>query len=181
MKTINEILSSHETDKHNDAEHSYGNVYAEVFSHFDREAPIAILELGVQRGGSLFAWREYFPNATIIGVDISDSRLDRYKTDGSITFIKKDLRDALEDLKDMQFDIIIDDSDHFDGTIAWIIKNYWQCLKPKGIMVIEDIQIIDRYTNTIKGAMPEDAVFESYDMRYIKGRPDDYIITLTKI
>jgi hypothetical protein len=141
MKTINEILSSHETDKHNDAEHSYGNVYAEVFSHFDREAPIAILELGVQRGGSLFAWREYFPNATII----------------------------------------IDDSDHFDGTIAWIIKNYWQCLKPKGIMVIEDIQIIDRYTNTIKGAMPEDAVFESYDMRYIKGRPDDYIITLTKI
>ena len=180
MKTIQEILFSVDRDKHNSTEHTYGDVYAEVFSKYDRDSKISILELGVQRGGSLYAWREFFPNAEIIGVDISDSRLDKYKQDNSITFIKKDLRDAIEDLSDKKFDIIIDDSDHFDGTIAWIIQHYWKLLKRKGTMVIEDIQIIPRYNETIKSVQPGDAEYKEYDMRHIKGRPDDYIITLTK-
>jgi cephalosporin hydroxylase len=171
---------SHETDKHNLTEHSYGDAYAEIFSRFNREAELNILELGVQRGGSLFAWREYFPNAKIIGVDISDSRLDRYKTDESITFIKKDLRDAIEDLRDIKFDIIIDDSDHFEGTVAWIVKHYFELLKQHGVMVIEDLQVVGKYTETIKSTMPDYTKYEEFDMREVKGRPDDFIVCLTK-
>lgn len=191
MKTIQEILESHDTDKHNANEHSYGDVYAEVFEKFDRNAEINILELGVQRGGSLFAWKEFFPNANVYGVDISDSRLDKYKTDPRILFFKEDLKDATKYFAEGTFDIIIDDSDHFDGTIAWIIKNYWKFLKPKGIMVIEDIQIVDRYTATIEEAVTRLIEYlvlklnrkvsiniDHFDMRSVKGRPDDYIITL---
>ncbi len=177
---IGEILEKYETDKNNATEHSYGDAYAEIFSKYDRNDAISILELGVQRGGSLLAWKEYFPNATVIGIDISDSRLEKYKTD-TVKFILGDLRVAIEEVKDITFDIIIDDSDHFDGTIAWIIQHYWSLLKPNGTMVIEDIQIIDRYTNTIKSVQPDDAILISYDMRHVKGRPDDYIITLMKI
>lgn len=179
MKTIQEILESHETDKHNDTEHSYGDAYADIFSKFDRDAEISILELGVQRGGSLQAWKEFFPNAKVVGIDISDSRLERYKKD-NVEFILGDLKVAIEQVTNRTFDIIIDDSDHFDGTIAWIIKNYWPLLKPGGVMVIEDIQVLDRYAATIHSVLPFDGHTKLYDMRHVKDRTDDIIITLTK-
>ncbi len=178
MKTIQEILESHETDKHNDIEHSYGDVYDDIFAHFDRTTKLNILELGVQRGGSLFAWQEFFPNTRVYGVDITDTRLDRYKTDSRITFYKEDLRDAIRHFEGISFDIIIDDSDHYDGTVAWIIKNYWRFLKPKGVLVVEDIQIVDRYTNTIAAVLPPNASLEHFDMRHVKNRSDDYIIAI---
>ena len=179
MNTIQNILECHDTDKHNPKEHSYGDVYAAIFSDFDRMAELNILELGIQRGGSLYAWQEFFPNAHIYGVDITDTRLDKYKTNENIKFYKEDLKDAIKHFEGMTFDIIIDDSDHFDGTMAWIAKNYWKLLKPKGIMVFEDIQIPDRYTQTLTESMPTGSVMEHFDMRHVKGRPDDYIITLT--
>lgn len=178
MKTIQEILSSYECDKHNDIEHSYGEFYADLFNKFDRNSVINILELGVQRGGSLLAWKEYFPNANVIGIDISDSRLDKYKQD-SVKFIRGDLRLAIDQVKDMKFDIIIDDADHFDGTNAWVVANYYKLLKPVGIIVVEDIQLLERYWRTIEMSLPQGAVMGSCDLRDIKGRPDDFIITVT--
>jgi len=179
MKTIQEILESYECDKHNETEHSYGDVYADIFSKHERDSQISILELGVQRGGSLLAWKEYFPNAKVTGIDISDTRLEKYKKD-SVKFILGDLKVVIDQVENEQFDIIIDDSDHFDGTIAWIIQNYWKLLKPKGVMVIEDIQIPDRYLATINSVMPTDAKAKLYDMRWVKDRPDDMIIALFK-
>ncbi len=179
MKTIQEILESVDSDKHNDTEHSYGDVYAEIFSKYNRDAEINILELGVQRGGSLVAWKEYFPNANVYGIDISDSRLEKYKVN-NVTFILGDLRLVINQVEDKMFDIIIDDSDHFDGTIAWIIQNYWKLLKKDGVMVIEDIQIPDRYLATINNVMPKNAKAKVFDMRLVKDRPDDIIVTLTK-
>ncbi len=178
MKTINDILESYDCDKNNSTEHSYGDFYQNLFEKFDRNAPLEILELGVQRGGSLLAWKEYFPNATVTGIDISDSRLEKYKKD-NVKFILGDLRVAIKEVENDKFDIIIDDADHFDGTNAWIVANYYKLLKPVGIIVIEDIQIIDRYTRTIKESLHEGATMGYCDIRYAKGRPDDYIITVT--
>lgn len=178
MNSIQNILESHDTDKHNATEHSYGDAYDAIFDDFDRTAELNILELGVQRGGSLYAWQEFFPNARIYGVDITDTRLDKYKADDRIKFFKEDLKDAVRNFEGMQFDIIIDDSDHFDGTMAWIVKNYWKFLKPTGVMVIEDVQIPERYVRTITESMPTGSRMEHFDMRHVKGRPDDYIIAL---
>lgn len=36
-----------------------------------RGRPIKLLEIGVMDGASLRTWRDYFPNGTIIGVDIN--------------------------------------------------------------------------------------------------------------
>ena len=41
--------------------------------HFEpiRNKPIKILEIGILNGGSLEMWRYYFPEATIVGIDIN--------------------------------------------------------------------------------------------------------------
>lgn len=174
---ISQILENYECDKNNSTEHSYGEFYDQLFSKYDKESNISILELGVQRGGSLLAWKDYFPNAEVIGVDISDTRLEKYKQ-GRVTFIKADLYDM--PIKDKVFDIIIDDADHFDGTNAFIVKNYYPMLREGGTMVIEDIQIIDRYTKTISDALPPGAKMSYVDLRDVKGRPDDYLILVNK-
>lgn len=177
MNTIQNILKSYGTDKNNDTEHSYGDIYHEIFKRFDREGKLNILELGVQRGGSLCAWQEYFPNAKITGVDILDTRQDDYK-DKRITFILGDLRNVVDQFKE-PFDIIIDDSDHNEQTMAWIAGNYFPLLKPNGVLIFEDVQIPELYIRMITDSMPENAIMETFDVRYIKGRHDDYIIALT--
>ena len=35
------------------------------------EKKIVLLELGVDKGGSLLLWRDYFPLGTIVGIDIN--------------------------------------------------------------------------------------------------------------
>ena len=66
--------------------HTYGDSYQEVFENFDKKSNINFLEIGIQRGGSLMACRDYFPNANIYGVDIVDSILPEYRKD-DITYI----------------------------------------------------------------------------------------------
>ncbi len=105
--------------------------------------------------------------------------MDKYKVNENIKFIKGDLKDVFEKLKDEKYDIIIDDSDHFDGTMGWIAEHYFDLLNPGGTLVFEDIQIPVRYTHTIMSFVQPNTKVEAFDMRHIKGRPDDYIITLT--
>lgn len=157
-------------------EHTYGIFYDNLFAKFDKEAPLRVLELGVQGGGSLLAWKDYFPNAEVIGIDISDSRHKEYRQD-RVTFKKADLRD-MPIGEEERFDIIIDDSDHFIGTQQFIVENYYLYLKPKGVLVIEDVQSPVADTQAIAEILPQSAEMYCYDFRNVKGRNDDYIITV---
>ena len=49
--------------------HNYIESYEWLFAPFQNEH-ITLLEIGVKRGYSLQLWREYFTNATILGIDI---------------------------------------------------------------------------------------------------------------
>lgn len=155
-------------------EHSYGPFYDELFSRYGREDKLDILEIGVQGGGSLLAWKDYFPNANVVGVDISDSRLDEYKSD-RVTFIKSDVRDVPATGK---YDIIIDDSDHFIGTQKFIVENYYPMLKSGGTLVIEDVQSGDNDVSEISGVLPVSAAMDWVDLRSVVGRYDDFLITV---
>ncbi len=172
---ISEILMTYKTDKARD--HSYGPFYDELFSRFDKEAPLDILELGVQGGGSLLAWKDYFLNAKVHGIDISDSRHEEYKSD-RVTFTKADLRDMPIDVE-ARYDIIIDDSDHFLGTQMFILDNYYHFLKSNGVLVIEDVQSPEWDTEEIRKILPMSAKMQITDLRTVKGRHDDFLITIT--
>jgi hypothetical protein len=68
--TLGQICPIYNTDKnclHSYVDHVYEDLFREI-----RHSANNILEIGVSGGGSLFMWREYFPNAVITGIDDKD-------------------------------------------------------------------------------------------------------------
>ena len=64
-------LSQYDTDKSPE----YLARYEREFGHLFDE-PIRLLELGVQRGGSMYLWRDLLPKATIVGLDLNEIPID---------------------------------------------------------------------------------------------------------
>lgn len=114
--------------------------YLKVYkSHFKkiRLNPLEILEIGVQNGGSLRMWRDYFPNSNITGIDINNG----CKKHGGerIKILIGDQADAdfLSTLG--KFDIIIDDGGHTMVQQHTSYQVLWNHLNKGGIYVIEDL------------------------------------------
>ena len=95
--------------------------YEEKFFRFKNKKDLRILELGIDGGGSLQLWEQYFPNASLIlGVDI-DLGLCRIEQNQKIRLIGGDLS-KLETYDNIKmyggFDLIIDDGSH-RADAAW--------------------------------------------------------------
>ncbi len=131
---IREILAKYATDK--ETHHGYGEIYNEIFKRFNREDKLEILEIGTQKGGSLLAWKEYFPNANVTGLDIVDVVSDEYKVD-IVTRVIADIKDWKDDRK---WDIIIDDGSHYLGDLVFVLSHFVIKLNIGGVMVIEDVR-----------------------------------------
>lgn len=136
---ISEILAKYDTDKVKG--HNYGRAYDELFKQFDRDAKLNILEIGTQKGGSLLAWKEYFPNATITGVDIVDVVKPEYRSE-NITYVLSDIK---EWKTDQTFDIIIDDGSHFLEDVRYVVDKFQDKLRPNGLLIVEDVQDESRW------------------------------------
>lgn len=167
---ISNILKKYDTDKVTG--HSYGPAYNEVFSWFDRKAPLDILEIGIQRGGSLCAWQDYFPKAKITGIDIGDVVKPEYRRD-NITYIFQDVKNTnLEG----EFDIIIDDGSHLLEDIIYSIKTYSPKLKKGGVMIVEDVQDAVAWTYNAKRLAPHcEVTTRDYQE---PGRYDNFLIII---
>jgi len=106
--------------------------------------PISLLELGIFKGASLHFWRDYFENATIVGLDCNPP-LKVDDPNGKIHIYRGYQQDTqlLDRIVKEQapdgFDIIIDDCSHI-GRFARI--SFWHLfqnhLKPGGLYAIED-------------------------------------------
>jgi hypothetical protein len=116
--------------------------YDPLFTPLVPEA-IALLEIGVYRGGSLSLWHDYFPHGTIVGVDlrlppglVPGGRLHAFE--GSQTDVRF-LSEVAGRTAPGGFDIIIDDASHI-GELTKI--GFWHLfdhhLKPGGLYAIED-------------------------------------------
>ena len=157
--------------------HSYIDYYESLFSSL-RDKPIRLLEIGVQGGISLLMWREYFPNAEIMGIDIDLSTLQvkvkqAASTDSQIRILQSDATlPKVTDHLSGKYDIIIDDgSHHFAHQISsfLIFKDF---LNTDGLYVIEDVQteLEAQYLNKL---IPSS---EIVDLRKIKNRYDDLLV-----
>ena len=91
---------------------------------------------GYRPGGSLRAWRDYFANATITGLDIQP---DTQFTEERINTVLGDSTDPVvaQQFPDEHFDLIIDDGDHARQFHTMTVM--WPKLKVGGTYVIEDI------------------------------------------
>jgi hypothetical protein len=188
MKKLIEILSdypalnSQETGTDKNTNHSYiENFYEEEFSKFQSKK-IKLLEIGMNKGGSLFLWSKFFHNADIYGLDITDEPLlERYKNIDRVNYIFKNAynKEVSDELPD--FDIIIDDGPHTLESQIDCINLYLPKLKENGVLIIEDIQFIENI-NHLKRAVPEEYKnkTEHLDLTQKSGRFDDIMLIIRK-
>ena len=130
--------------------HRYGELYERHLSD-TRGTTTKVLEIGVYKGGSLKMWRDYFPGAEVIGLDIEQITVDGPR----IRVLQGDQSDP-ELLARVHalgpFDLIIDDGSHFAEHIAASFTGLYSAVKPGGWYVIEDMQTA--YTPSYGGGAP---------------------------
>ena len=139
--------------------HNYTSLYSKLFeSYVDKECNIFELGLGTNHldvpsnmgplgvpGASLMGWAAYFPKANIYGADIdkrilfNTSRITTYYCDQRSAESIQAMYDT-ESLRDVLFDIIIDDGLHvFSANYNFLIHSIDK-LKKGGIYIVEDLQ-----------------------------------------
>ena len=129
--------------------HDYTPVYYDLLKDL-RDRPLRMLEIGVggyghpDRGGeSLAAWRDFFPNALVVGLDIQPKTMDlgpRVKIlQGSqvdAAFLTNVVRDH------GPFDVILDDGSHMNAHVVETFGLLFPTLAPGGIYIVEDVQTV---------------------------------------
>lgn len=148
MTPLCDLARKYGTDKggwhqtHGQFCHEYTPIYHLLFGH-RRDEVYRVLEVGVHYGRSLRMWEEYFPNATICGIDNHEPHLFN---DGRIRCLWADqsdndtLRGAARLLAagGWDFNLIIDDGSHDPRHQAATATALLPWLAPGGIYVIED-------------------------------------------
>lgn len=181
--SLSELVDNTRTDK--GTAHSYLELYDTLFSSKIKTAT-NIFEIGIQTGGSIKLWYDYFVNADIYGVDITPIK-DMWEEIKNKDRIHLGRFDAYEEsfvktcLSNIKFDIILDDGPHTLLSMKKFIKLYLPLLKEDGILVIEDIQAIE-WIDTLKSDIPDDLkqYVEVYDLREKKNRYDDILFVINK-
>ena len=100
-----------------------------------------VLEIGIFGGSSLYMWRDYFPNASIHGMDIGPVALDSVERIRTYVGDQQD-RAVLQGLVDeagSDFDLIVDDGGHTMGQQQASLGFLFPHLRPGGYYVVEDL------------------------------------------
>ena len=142
MISLRDLYLQH-TGKVSDKWSLYLRVYDEIFSRW-RDERCRLLEIGVQNGGSLEIWAEYFKNAAcIVGCDIDprcvalefdDSRIHLVVGDASSVGTIGEIA-AISD----EFDLIIDDGSHRPQDVISSFLRLFPHLSVGGLYIAEDL------------------------------------------
>jgi hypothetical protein len=143
---LTELAQRHGTDKWG-TKHHYTPHYEATLAHLRLEK-FTLLEIGIggysrggQGGESLRMWRDYFPHASIIGLDIhdksfvEDDRIRVYQGDQSDPDILSRIVTENPDVK-----VVIDDGSHVSAHIIASFNALFPLLPHDGIYAIEDTQ-----------------------------------------
>lgn len=151
MSELADLFEKYGTDK---GRNGYHEAYAKVLGPMRRSIK-RVLEIGIgtmipgvhssmvdyaaahyKPGGSLRAWRDYFPGAQILGLDVQP---DTQFSDERIETMLGDSTDpaVAQRFPGDHFDLIIDDGDHarqFATMLLW-----WPKVALGGVYAIEDV------------------------------------------
>lgn len=134
--TLDEIFIKHQTDK-SSLSHNYSPYYEMMLAPY-KDKPINLMELGVYAGASVRAWKEYFSQANIFGVDLQyhpnlvEDRIYMIAADQS-------KQEDLNRLAEVPYDIIIDDCSHRGDDQLKSFNTLFHSLKSGGLYIVEDI------------------------------------------
>jgi SAM-dependent methyltransferase len=129
----------YDTDRHPDVGFE---PYDSIFERL-RHADLSLLEIGVDHGGSLLLWRDYFPRGKIVGIDQVPVALEDAERRIRIYTGRQEDTEFLSHVAHESapggFDIIIDDASHVGGLTRMTFWHLFERhLKPGGIYAIED-------------------------------------------
>ncbi|MFN7990110.1 MAG: hypothetical protein U0529_21740 [Thermoanaerobaculia bacterium] len=144
------------TDKASDS-HGFTEVYERFFAPL-RNEPIRILEIGIDQGGSLLTWRDYFPKAAVFGIDIldrSDLQSDRIRTFVADQSKREQLGAFLAKYPG-PYDVILDDGGHSMEQQQVSLGFLFAAVRPGGLYVVEDVHTSLRAFYPYKGFGADD-------------------------
>ena len=180
------IFSMFGSDK--ETRHSYAETYAELLFNFKNPS---ILEIGLGStngfpygglapGGSIRAWRQAFPSALIVGVDIDPESVTAINEIGFVA--DQTSQDSLDRLKEhlqeyKEFDLIVDDGFHDAHANFRTLKTLLPLLSASGSYVIEDVHetLID-FWKLVSLTIP--AEMEIRDLRSERPETDDNVLLI---
>lgn len=133
---LDQLAIAYGTDKSTKV-HGFTKKYEQYFEPI-RDLPLKLLEIGVQSGASLRMWKQYFPNAQIVGLDYFDVMPMEEERIKIVQGQQNDIKVLEGALLNGPFDIIIDDGSHQNPDIMASFEYLFPRMKPGGIYVIED-------------------------------------------
>ena len=196
MKSMREIFRSYAvldaegrhtngTDKQSN--HNYGDAYEELFFSYEyREVRVTdlgtemlshriskrdlvklMMEVGVADGSCLLAWRDIFPNALCVGMDIhpADRLIGRMgRGVDRIEFHSGNQQaqvDCERTVNGRKFDFIVEDATHrLEDTLQTLLY-LWPSVKPGGLYVVEEFANIGQLWPNVVQLWPNAELIET--------------------
>lgn len=156
---------------------TYPRAYSRLLASL-KNTTDSVLEIGTAGGGSLIAYRDWFPNATVIGIDpffapalppnIIHYKLDAYGPAG----VHAALHHA-------PFAMTLDDGPHSIESQEAFVRLYPPMLSDDGVAIVEDVQSPGHISRLFR-AMPEGFTGYAIDMRMADDRYDSLIFVIER-
>ena len=151
MGKLNDLGIKYDADK-SSRFHNYLDFYEKVLP--PRSFKGRLLEVGVMDGASMKMWREYYPDAEIVGVDIKDMSFmhnDDWQIPESVKLVTADATKPADMAKLGVFDVIIDDGGHYMSQQKKSCEILcYNNLNKGGLYILEDLwtSYIDYYQDS---------------------------------
>jgi hypothetical protein len=185
--TLVDIVNDDVTDKN--TIHKYLGVYENMMSSKKYSAK-NVLEIGVFYGGSIQLWYNYFPNATIYGLDMwpadkhakvnifNNPRIKLYTHSNAYDedAFKRNFLD-----KNIKFDVLLDDGPHHLETMKTFVRMYSQIMADDGILIVEDLDNIE-WLDVLMTECPDKLkpFIKTYDLRSMSVHQNSILFVIDK-
>jgi hypothetical protein len=166
-----ELVDNTRTDKN--TTHSYLPLYQYLLES-KKETAKNVLEVGINTGGSIKLWNDFFTNANVYGLDImpiKDIREDIKNNKKIILYASTNAYDYDFFIthflnKNIKCDFMLDDGPHSLESMKTFIKLYSNIMTDDGILIIEDVQSWD-WIDILKNEVPDHLkqFIKIYDLR----------------
>ena len=138
---MDELFLQFDTDK-SSKYHNYTRQYENLFEKFKHRSGIRMLEIGVFKGQSLKAWKSFFTDSLVVGIDI-DEECTQYNDESNGIHVEIGNSTDIEFIKNVNekygpFDIILDDGSHKNIDVIRSFEILFPLLKNNGLYIVED-------------------------------------------
>lgn len=142
MATLSDLYARHR-GRVSDKWSLYLRIYEDLFGS-KKSAALNLFEIGIQNGGSLELWAQYFSKAQhLVGCDIDPACGTLFFDDPRISVVIGDVNagETLQNIRSISqcYDVIIDDGSHAPRDVIAAFLNYFPLLSAGGMYVVEDV------------------------------------------